>query len=141
MFYKFIWHDKFLLSSWTVSIHGYIRRAWRYQRGDQNPYIDEEQRTQRPKKKVQKDKQRSTKHAYETKDRVTWTPPKIRVELGCSGRLSSSWSTSDTHNHHLHSTTYIQNASLSIMLPHSSGIFNFVYIREELIVIFKHKKL
>ena len=54
MFYKFIWHDKFLLSSWTVSIHGYVRRAWRYQRGDQNPYIDEEQRTQRPKKKYKR---------------------------------------------------------------------------------------
>jgi hypothetical protein len=31
-------------------------------RGNQNPYIEEEQTTQRPKEKVQKDKQRSTKH-------------------------------------------------------------------------------
>ena len=37
----------------------------------QNPYIEEEQTTQWPKEKVQKDKQRSTKHAYKTKDRVT----------------------------------------------------------------------
>jgi hypothetical protein len=37
----------------------YIRRVWKYQRGNQNPYIEEEQTTQWPKEKVQKDKQRS----------------------------------------------------------------------------------
>ena len=42
------------------------------------------------KKKVQQDKQRSTKHTYETKDRVTRTPLKTEGELGCSGRVSSS---------------------------------------------------
>ena len=31
-----------------------LRRVWRYQRGNQNPYI-EEQTTQWPKEKVQKD--------------------------------------------------------------------------------------
>jgi hypothetical protein len=50
------------------------RRVWRYQRGNQNPYIEEEQTTQWPKEKVQKDKQRSIKHTYKTKDRVTRTP-------------------------------------------------------------------
>jgi hypothetical protein len=35
----------------------------RYQRGIQNPYIEEEQTTKWAKEKVQKDKQRSTKHA------------------------------------------------------------------------------
>jgi hypothetical protein len=73
-----------------------LRRDWRYQRGNQNPYIEEEQTTQRPKEKVQKDKQRSTKHIYKTKDRVTRTPLKTRGELRCSGRVSSSCSTSDT---------------------------------------------
>jgi membrane protease subunit HflK len=34
------------------------RRVCRYQRGNQNPYIEEEQTTQWPKEKVQKDKQR-----------------------------------------------------------------------------------
>jgi hypothetical protein len=53
-----------------------IRRAWRYQRGNQNPYIEEEQTTQWLKEKVQKDKQRSTKHTHKTKDRVTRTPLK-----------------------------------------------------------------
>ena len=47
------------------------RRGRRYQRGNQNPYIEEEQTTQWPKEKVQKDKQRSTKYTYKTKDRVT----------------------------------------------------------------------
>ena len=38
------------------------------------------------KKKVQKDKQRSTKHTYKTKDRVTRTP------------LKTGGETSNTHN-------------------------------------------
>ena len=41
--------------------------------GNQNPYIEEVQTTQWPKEKVQKDKQRSTKHTHKTKDRVTRT--------------------------------------------------------------------
>jgi len=49
------------------------RTFWRYQRGNQNPYIEEEQKTQWTKEKVQKDKQRSTKHTHKTKDRVTRT--------------------------------------------------------------------
>jgi hypothetical protein len=46
-----------------------------HQRGNQNPYIEEEQTTQWPKEKVQKNKQRSTKHTYKTEDRVTRIPP------------------------------------------------------------------
>jgi hypothetical protein len=34
------------------------------------------------KRKVQKDKQRSTKHTYKTKDRVTRTPLKLGVNPG-----------------------------------------------------------
>jgi len=48
-------------------------------RGNQNPYIEEEQTTQWSKEKVQKDKQRSTKHTHRTKDRVTRTPLKTGV--------------------------------------------------------------
>jgi hypothetical protein len=48
-----------------------LEKVWRYQKGNQNPYIEEEQTTQWPKERVQKDKQRSTKHTYKTKDRVT----------------------------------------------------------------------
>jgi hypothetical protein len=64
--------------------------------GNQNPYIEEEQTTQWPKEKGQKDKQRSTKHTYKTKDRVTRTPLKTGGELRSSGRVSSSCSTSGT---------------------------------------------
>jgi hypothetical protein len=42
--------------------------------GNQNSKIEEEHTTQWPKEKLQKDKQRSTKHTHKTKDRVTWTP-------------------------------------------------------------------
>ena len=73
-----------------------VRRVWRYQRGNQNLYIEEEQTTQWPKEKLQKDKQRSTKHTHTTKDRVTRTPQKTGGEDRCSGRRSSSCSTSDT---------------------------------------------
>jgi hypothetical protein len=36
-----------------------------------------------------------TKHTYRTKNRVTRTPLKTGGELRCSGRVSSSWYTSD----------------------------------------------
>jgi hypothetical protein len=52
--------------------------------------------TQWPKEKVQKGKQRSAKHTYKTKDRVTRTPLKTGVELRCSGRVGSCCSTSGT---------------------------------------------
>ena len=41
----------------------------------------EEQTTQWPKEKVQKDKQRSTKHTHKSKDRVTRTPLKTNNDL------------------------------------------------------------
>jgi hypothetical protein len=80
-----------------ISLYNKTRRVWRYQRGNQNPYIEEEQKTQWPREKVQKDKQRSAKHTYKTKDRVTRSPLKSGGELRCSRRVSSSCSTSDTH--------------------------------------------
>jgi hypothetical protein len=46
-----------------------IRRIWRYQRGNYNPYIEEEQTTQWPKEQVQKDKQRC--HHFESFTVVT----------------------------------------------------------------------
>ena len=63
-----------------------VRRAWRYQRGNQKPYIEEGQTTQWTKEKVQKDKERSTKHTHKTKDRVTQTPLKPGVNLGAPKR-------------------------------------------------------
>jgi hypothetical protein len=70
--------DDFLIPSLGFYI---LRRVWRYQRGNQNPYI-EEQSTHGPKEKVQKDKQRSTKYTHKTNDRVTRTPLKSGVNSG-----------------------------------------------------------
>jgi hypothetical protein len=56
----------------------------------QNPQIEEEQKTQWPKEKEQKDKQQSTKHTNKTKDRVTQTPLNTGNELRCSGRVAIS---------------------------------------------------
>ena len=72
-----------------------IRRTWIYQRGKQNPYIEEEQTTQWQKEKVQKNKKRSTKYTHKTKDRVIWTPLKTGGERMCSGSVGSY--TSGTH--------------------------------------------
>ena len=72
------------------------KKSLKLQKGNQNPYIEEEQTTQWPKGKVQKDKQGSTKHTYTTKDQVTRTPLKTGCELRYSGRVTSSYSTSDT---------------------------------------------
>jgi hypothetical protein len=83
-----------------------LRRVWRYQRGNQNSYIDE-QTTQWPKEKVQKDKQWSTQHTHKTKDRVTRTPLKIWSELRCSERISSSCSTSGTRRVNLVNQSFI----------------------------------
>ena len=78
------------------------KRVSRYQWGNQNPQIHiEEQTTQWPKEKVQKDKQPSTKHTRKIKDRVTRTPLKTGGELWCSERISSSCSTIDTRRANL----------------------------------------
>ena len=74
------------------------RRVWRYQRGNQNPYIEEDQTTQWPKKKYKRTNNvRSTKHTHKTEDRVTRTQLKTGGELRCSGRVSSSCFTSGIH--------------------------------------------
>jgi hypothetical protein len=57
--------------------------------------IEEEQTIQWTKEKVQKDTQRSTKHTHRTKDLVTRNPLRSGGELMCSGRVSSTCSTSD----------------------------------------------
>jgi hypothetical protein len=67
-------HDEGYSRNASVTLNQ--RRVLKFQRGNQNPYIEEEQTTQWGEK-VQKDKQRSTKHTYKTKDRVTRTPFKI----------------------------------------------------------------
>ena len=64
----------------SVPAEGYSRKSLKISGGSQNTYIEEEQTTQWPKEKVQKDKQRSTKNTHKTKDRVTRTPLKTGDE-------------------------------------------------------------
>jgi hypothetical protein len=73
-----------------------IKKSLKIPKGNQKPYVEEEQTTQWPKENVQRDKQRSTKHTYRTKNRVKRTQQKTGGELRCSGRVSSSCSTSGT---------------------------------------------
>ena len=58
-----------------------VRRVWWYQRGNQNR-ISKKNRQHNGQKTNDKDKQRSTKHTYQTKDRVTRTPQKPGVNWG-----------------------------------------------------------
>ena len=95
----FIGISYYLFSSCLLFI--YLRRVLRYQRGNQNPHIEEEQTKKWPNEKGQKDKQRTTKHTYETKDRVTRNPLKTTDERRCSGRASSSCSTSNIRRFNL----------------------------------------
>jgi hypothetical protein len=86
-----------VISIWLRSIgFGFVSTSFRLDLGTVPTvsYIEEEQTTQWLSEQVQKDKQRSTKHTYKTKDRVTRTPLKPGGELRCSGRVSSSCSTS-----------------------------------------------
>ena len=94
-----------------------IRRVWKCQRGNQNPYIEEEQTTQWSKEKVQKDKQLSTKHTYKTKGRVTRTPLNTGNELKCSGRVGSSCSTSDGYNLCMYSVFHTIKPTLNYSSP------------------------
>jgi len=48
--------------------------------GNHNPYIEEEQTTQWPKEKVQKDKQRSSKHTHKNINVNLITNPMISHE-------------------------------------------------------------
>ena len=48
-----------------------MRTFWRYQSGNQNSYIEEEETAQWTKETRLKDKKPSSKHTHTTKDRVT----------------------------------------------------------------------
>ena len=59
----------------------FVRKVYKYQKGNQNSYI-EEQTTQWPREKVQKETQRATKHTHKAKDRVTRPPLTSAVNSG-----------------------------------------------------------
>ena len=74
------------------------------------------------RKKVQKDKQRSTKHTHKTKDRVTNTnPTKTEGELMCSGKVGISCSTSDIRRVNLSNWVYLLpwtiNTTSALLVP------------------------
>jgi hypothetical protein len=71
-----------------------LRRVWRYQRSNQNPYIEEERTTQWSKEKGKI--KRPIKHTHKAKDRVIRTSLKTGGELHCSWRVDSSCPTSGT---------------------------------------------
>ena len=74
----------------------YLKKSLKIPKGQSESVYRRRTDNTMAKKKVQKDKQRSTKHTYKTKDRVTRTPVKTGGELRCSERESSSCSTSGT---------------------------------------------
>jgi len=90
------------------------RRVWRYQMGNHNPYIEEEQTTQWPKEKVQKDKQRSSKHTHKTKDRVTRTPLKTGGELRQDYVIVSNQRLIMLRYYSLHSLNHIWVKSIGV---------------------------
>jgi hypothetical protein len=68
-----------------------------------------------------------TKHTYKTKDRVTRSPLKPGDELRCSGRVSSSCSTSDTRRVNLITfpTPYISLIGIICSLIPLRGLDDF----------------
>jgi hypothetical protein len=64
-----------------------ITKSLKIPKGYHNPYIEEEQTTQWPKEKIQKVKQRSTKHTYKTKDRVTRIPTFTTICMSLTNKM------------------------------------------------------
>jgi hypothetical protein len=89
---KTFWRNIFHTQTYQFLLHLYMYRSvicCKVQKGlSESVYRSEGQTTQWPKEKVQKYKQRSTKHTYKTKDRVTRTPLKFGGEFRCSGRVA-----------------------------------------------------
>ena len=79
--YLISWHLPQIWQQWSFLTLKKKRRLWRYQRGNQIPYIEEEQTTQWPKEK---------KYKRTNNDLLTRTPLKTGCELWCFGRVSSS---------------------------------------------------
>jgi len=71
---------------WDKQIYA-IRRVWRYQRANQKPYIEEEQTTQWPKEKLQKDKQRSI-YVIKLKECIDYT---LSVSRCYISRFKGQW--------------------------------------------------
>ena len=69
----------YIVKQWTLAFFkklGKSKEELQDTKGVWESYIEEEQTWQWLKEKTQTDKQRSTKHTHQTKDRVTRTPLK-----------------------------------------------------------------
>ena len=80
---NFIYYDKIKKYIRGFCFIRCTRRVWRYQKEVIRIHKSKKDKQQWPKEKGQKDKQRSTKHTYTTKGRVTRTPLKALIETGC----------------------------------------------------------
>jgi hypothetical protein len=91
------WLMSFAFSFWKIARCSVILLLPLYIKGVSRIHISKKNRQHNgQKKKVLKDKQRSTKHTHKTKDRVKRTPLNTGGELMCSGRVSSSCFISST---------------------------------------------
>jgi len=89
-------------------------RVWRYQRGNQKPYIEEGQTTQWLKKKYKRENNDLQSTTQKTKDRVKGTPLQTRGELRCSEKVSNSCSTSGARRVTLVTSYYAQEKEIRI---------------------------
>jgi hypothetical protein len=119
------------LSISMISICTSQCQCWRtdYWSGGTNGHIEEEQKTQWPIEKFQKNKQRSTKHIHTTTDLITRIPLKTWCELICSRRVSSSCSTSDTRRVNPGTNPAISNGwgkNLEVFTTSGTYLWSFV---------------
>jgi hypothetical protein len=121
----------FVSSTWHLLVCAIqYKKSLKYQSGNQNSYIEEEQTTQWPTEKVQNNKQRSTKQTHKTKDRITRTPLKPGGELRCSGRVGSSCSASGTRRVNLVTNPVASHlCSYKEVLSKLNYFFKFIYAK------------
>ena len=86
-------NERYILQykSFKQSLCIYMKTIWRYQRGNQNPLIDERQTKLFPKEKVQSDNDLQT-----TTQKSKYWGTRTPLKPNCSGRISSSCLTSST---------------------------------------------
>jgi hypothetical protein len=85
-----------------------------------------EQATRWPKEKVQKDKQRSTKHTHKTKDRVTRTPLKSK-KRSCNQLQSRG---------HFHNALQVTDTVLIKHNPGDNGVIDCKPVHEVIVNIY-----
>ena len=87
-----LWHrysvtvNPVIMSNWTRQSKVTSKKSLKIPKGQSESVYRRTDNTM-AKRKVQKGKQRSTKHTYKTKDRVTRTPLKTEGDVKCFGRV------------------------------------------------------